>query len=165
MPPALHRTSSALVAVSCSLLLTIIAPSVHGETPTGRDQADPVIAAAGDIACDPTHKFFIDGKGTTTDCRQLATSDLLSHIPGLTAVLTLGDHQYETGMLSGFLRAYEPSWGRLKHITRPAIGNHEGSGESYYRYFGSAAGDPAKGYYSYNLEAWHIIALNTNDHC
>lgn len=165
MPPALHRTSRARVAALCSLLLAIIVPSAHGETPASREQADPVIAAAGDIACDPTHKFFNDGKGTSTDCHQQATSDLLSHIPGLTAVLTLGDHQYETGALSGFLRAYEPSWGRLKHITHPTIGNHEGSGESYYRYFGSAAGDPAKGYYSYNLGSWHVIALNTNDRC
>lgn len=168
MPPSLQRISRSLVAASlvfCNLLLLIAAPAVPGVMPPRQEQADPVVAAAGDIACDPTHKFFNDGKGTSTDCHQLATSDLLYHAQGLTAVLTLGDHQYETGMLSGFLRAYEPSWGRLKHITHPTIGNHEGSGESYYQYFGSAAGDPAKGYYSYDLGAWHIIALNTNDHC
>jgi len=31
----------------------------------------------------------------------------------------------------------------------------------YYGYFGGAAGDPTKGYYSYNLGAWHIVALNS----
>jgi hypothetical protein len=31
----------------------------------------------------------------------------------------------------------------------------------YYKYFGSAAGDPSKGYYSYDIGAWHIIALNS----
>ncbi len=30
----------------------------------------------------------------------------------------------------------------------------------YFDYFGSAAGDPKRGYYSYDLGAWHIIALN-----
>ena len=28
--------------------------------------------------------------------------------------------------------------------------------------FGSAAGDPTKGYYSFDLGAWHIVALNSN---
>src|SRR5207247_8740650 len=31
----------------------------------------------------------------------------------------------------------------------------------YYGYFGAAAGDPTKGYYSYDLGAWHVIALNS----
>jgi hypothetical protein len=29
------------------------------------------------------------------------------------------------------------------------------------RYFGAAAGEPNKGYYSYDLGAWHILALNS----
>ena len=38
--------------------------------------ADPVIAAAGDIACDPADTFFNGGLGTATACRMEATSDL-----------------------------------------------------------------------------------------
>jgi hypothetical protein len=52
-----------------------------------------------------------------------------------------------------------------KISTRPAPGNHEylTSGASgYYGYFGAAAGDPTKGYYSYELGSWHIVVLNTN---
>ena len=52
-----------------------------------------------------------------------------------------------------------------KSITKPAPGNHEyqsGSAADYYRYFGAAAGDPATGYYSYDIGAWHIVALNSN---
>src|SRR5438034_11342156 len=30
----------------------------------------------------------------------------------------------------------------------------------YFGYFGAAAGDPAKGYYSYDLGDWHILAVN-----
>jgi hypothetical protein len=45
------------------------------------------------------------------------------------------------------------------------VGNHEynTSGASgYYSYFGAAAGDPSKGYYSYDLGGWHFVVLNSN---
>ena len=47
---------------------------------------------------------------------------------------------------------------------RPAIGNHDyqvSRGAPYYAYFGSRAGEPGKGYYSYNLGDWHIVVLNS----
>jgi len=131
-------------------------------------ESDPVIAAAGDIACDPQSTSFNNGAGTATACRQQHTSDLLldpTVFPSLTAVLPLGDLQYENGAYTKFLSSYDPSWGRLKAITRPVPGNHEyvtAGAASYYQYFGSTAGDPAKGYYSYDLGAWHLIALNSN---
>jgi hypothetical protein len=122
------------------------------------------IAAAGDIACDPASVFFKAGRGTGLRCRQRATSNVL--VRGhYVAVLTLGDTQYENGTYSKFLASYRPSWGRVKSITRPAPGNHEyeSSGATgYYRYFGAAAGDPAKGYYSFDIGRWHLIALNSN---
>jgi hypothetical protein len=36
-----------------------------------------------------------------------------------------------------------------------------GLGDGYYETFGEAAGDEGKGYYSYNLGEWHVIALNS----
>src|SRR5215212_6656120 len=51
-----------------------------------------------------------------------------------------------------------------KISTRPA-GNHEhltSGATGYYGYFGAAAGDPQKGYYSYELGSWHVVALNSN---
>ena len=45
------------------------------------------------------------------------------------------------------------------------IGNHEydtGNAQGYFTYFGAAAGDPAKGYYSTDLGTWHVIVLNSN---
>jgi len=125
---------------------------------------DPVIAAAGDIACDPTASNFKGGLGDGSTCAQKATSDLLVGT-GLTAVLTLGDTQYEDNAYSKFLAAYDPTWGRVKAITHPAIGNHEyltKNAAGYFQYFGAAAGDPTKGYYSYDIGAWHMIALNSN---
>ena len=48
--------------------------------------------------------------------------------------------------------------------TNPSPGNHEyntSGATGYYGYFGAAAGDPTKGYYSYNLGTWHIVVLNS----
>ena len=148
-------------------------PSNEADVTTPAPDPDPVIMAAGDQACDPTNGSFNDGLGTTTSCRQMHTSDLLVN-QGLAAVLALGDIQYECGGYQAFLQSYDPSWGRVKSITYPVPGNHEyhttggmdcdptGSAAGYFNYFGAAAGDPAKGYYSFNLGNWHLVALNSN---
>jgi hypothetical protein len=119
---------------------------------------DPVIAAAGDIAC------ASDEPVTPTTCRQQATSDLLV-AANPTGVLALGDLQYEAGAQAGFVDSYERTWGRLKAITHPVPGNHEygsGGAAGYFDYFGPAAGERRKGYYSFDLGAWHLIALNSS---
>jgi Fibronectin type III domain len=136
--------------------------------------ADPVIAAAGDIACDPSTSSFNAGNGTSNSCHQKYTSDLLVGA-GLASVLDLGDNQYYCGGYQAFMQSYDTSWGRVKDITRPAIGNHEyltsgGTGcdsanagaNGYFTYFGAAAGAPGKGYYSYDVGSWHLVALNSN---
>jgi len=122
------------------------------------------IAAAGDIACDPADASFNGGAGTATACRMQTTSDLLVGA-GFSAVLLLGDNQYEDGALGKYLASYEPSWGRVKAITRPAPGNHEygtAGAAGYFAYFGAAAGDPAQGWYGFDLGGWHLIALNSS---
>ena len=122
------------------------------------------IAAAGDIACDPASGSFNGGLGVGLECRQHATSNLLVDA-GYEAVLALGDIQYETGAFSKFGPSYHPSWGRVKAITRPVPGNHEyrtSGAAGYYQYFGAAAGSPTKGYYSFDVGGWHLIALNSN---
>lgn len=130
-------------------------------------EADPVIAAAGDIACSA------GSAATSTTCRQRYTSDLLVGA-GLSGVLTLGDAQYATGSYSGFTGSYGPSWGRVKPITFPSAGNHEyytTGAKGYFDYFNGVnafsgrAGDRDKGYYSFDIGTWHLIALNSSDHC
>jgi calcineurin-like phosphoesterase family protein len=122
--------------------------------------AAPVIAAAGDIACAPSDPV------TPTTCRQTATSNVFVGNPAITAVLPLGDEQYESGLLSEFQGAYDPSWGRALAKTHPVPGNHEyasgSNGVGYFAYFGSRAGNPSKGWYSYHVGTWHLIALNSN---
>jgi hypothetical protein len=85
--------------------------------------------------------------------------------------MPIGDAQYDDGELTNFNSVYNPSWGRVKDITKPVVGNHEyntaGAG-GYYTYFGSAASPldasctfSCKGYYSYDMGSWHIIVLNS----
>lgn len=126
--------------------------------------ADPVLVAAGDIACDPASPYFNGGAGDATHCRQRATSNvMLAQNPDL--VLTLGDNQYENGALSKFRASYDPSWGRAKAKTRPVVGNHEygtSGAAGYFDYFGAAAGPRDRGYYAYNIGAyWRAYALNS----
>jgi hypothetical protein len=88
---------------------------------------------------------------------------LIDKIPG--TVFAVGDLAYPDGSDERFAKCYAPTWGRFKDRTRPAPGNHEyhkGAGATgYVRYFGEAAGDPDKAYYSYELGAWHIVVLNS----
>lgn len=123
--------------------------------------AAPVkLVAAGDIACGP------GDVPSATECQQNATAALVMSLHP-TALAPLGDNQYEDGTASDFTNFWAPSWGQLKFPTHPVPGNHEykdpaGNAAGYYSYFGAAAGDPTKGYYSYNLGPWHVIALNSN---
>lgn len=149
-----------LWAVTCALSLSL----VGSQGASSVAQSDPVIAAAGDIACDPLHEDFNDGAGRPGVCRAQATADLLARV-NPAAVLALGDIQYDDGDLLKFKDSYDRSWGRFKTITRPAVGNHEyltRGARGYFAYFGHLAGDPLKGYYSYNVGTWHLIALNSN---
>jgi len=122
-----------------------------------------IVAAAGDVACDPSDPNYHNGTGTSTACRQLATSNLLVN-GGFDAVLALGDLQYNSGSLSDFNQVYAPSWGRVKSITYPVVGNHEygqSNASGYFQYFGSRAGPAGKGWYSFDLGGWHIVAINS----
>ena len=166
---------SQLVAASARpMSVDVRGPRVAGASAGG---VDPVIAAAGDIACDPTASGYNGGLGSGKKCMQKATSDLL--VAGaFDAVLALGDEQYECAGDSAFAASYGPSWGRVANITYPAIGNHEyqtsgGSGcnpvpgGGYENYFTAAGAPQLLGpnnayYYSFDLGSWHLIALNAN---
>src|SRR5678816_1978872 len=80
-------------------------------------------------------------------------------------VFTLGDNAYVDGTYSEFVNEYGPSWGRFLGRTRPATGNHDyhtAGAAGYFQYFGASAGDPSKGYYSYDLGGWHMVVVNSN---
>jgi hypothetical protein len=124
--------------------------SAAATAPANARESDPVLVGAGDIA----------------SCDNLAgaeaTAKLIDAIPG--TVFAVGDLAYPDGSEEQFAKCYGPTWGRFRDRTRPAAGNHEyhSSGASAYsRYFGTAAGDSKKGYYSYELGGWHIVVLNS----
>src|SRR5438270_702966 len=105
------------------------------------------------------------GAGDIADCAKTSdslTANLLDTIPR--TVFTAGDNAYPEGSTTDLANCYGPTWGRQKARTRPAPGNHAYStpgAAPYFAYFGAAAGDPSKGYYSYDLGDWHVVALNS----
>ena len=107
-----------------SLVITLAGGA---ETPTGEEA---ILVGAGDIAaCDS------DGDE--------ATAALLDEVVARgseTVVFTAGDNAYEVGSAANFADCYEPSWGRHKAITRPAVGSREyrtAGAAPYFEYFGA----------------------------
>jgi hypothetical protein len=133
----------------------------------GQGTTGVTVAAAGDMSCDPAGAAAGDedgdGKGPG-QCQDRAVSDLvLSAHPA--AFLPLGDNQYDSGTAQAYRGGYDKTFGRLLTVTHPVPGNHEyktGGAAGYFGYFGARAGDPVKGYYSYDLGGWHLVALNSN---
>lgn len=115
----------------------------------------------------PADPFVLVGAGDIASCVSLegaqATARLIEQIPG--TVFAAGDLAYERGTAEEFSRCYGTTWGRFKDRTRPTPGNHEyysNQGAAYFAYWGPQAGPAGKGYYSFDLGSWHIVALNTN---
>ena len=120
-------------------------------SPPTETTGDAVLVGAGDIAL----------------CQDLsgaeATAKLLDQVPGI--VFTLGDHAYPDGRPTDFANCYDPTWGRHKARTRPTPGNHDyhtPHAAGYFAYWGDRAGEPDKGYYSYEAGAWHVVVINSN---
>lgn len=114
-----------------------------------QDAQSGVLIAAGDIA----------------NCNILggaeATAKVVEAVPG--TVAAIGDLAPPDGSAQAFANCYEKTWGAFKSRTRPALGNHEyhaAGAVPYFDYFGAAAGERGKGYYSYELGGWHVISLN-----
>ncbi|HEX8105973.1 MAG TPA: DNRLRE domain-containing protein [Solirubrobacteraceae bacterium] len=151
MPSRLFRPR----AVVALLLLALAAPATA--------PADPVVAVEGDIACGA------DSSSTAT-CADAKTADVVAGMAP-DAVLAVGDIQYENGQYQNFLNYYDKTWGRFKPITRPVPGNHEygtSGAAGYFDYFNGVgatngpAGERGKGYYSFDVGTWHVVALNSN---
>jgi len=148
MPQSAARTI--LRAPTQALCLLLAATAACGGEPK-REGPPPhtSVVAAGDIA----------GCWWRSD---EATARLLDHIGGV--VMPLGDDVYSAGTAAQFRDCYGPTWGRHKARTRPTIGNHDyrtGHGAPYFAYFGAAAGPAGKGWYSFDVDGWHIVVLSS----
>jgi acid phosphatase type 7 len=157
-PPALSpghnlkppKSSSKPTIVSPKSPTTSIKPSTKPSPSSAIATSDVVLVGAGDIA-------------DCTKPQDEQTAQLIDKIPG--TVFNAGDDAYPRGTAEEFQKCYEPTWGRFKARTFPTPGNHEyysPNAAPYYAYFGAKAGVPGKGYYSYDLGEWHIVALNSN---
>jgi len=148
MSPTEQPTPTA-IASTPALTPTIPSTAQPTATDTAQPVEDPILVGAGDIAY-------------CSDDGDEATASLLDGISG--TVFTTGDNAYPDGTAEEFANCYGPSWGRHVERTRPSPGNHDyhtAEAAGYFGYFGSMAGEPGKGYYSYDLGAWHIIVLNS----
>ncbi len=111
--------------------------------------------------------FVLVGAGDIASCKDpegaRATAKLLEQIPG--TIFAAGDLAYERGSTAEFQNCYGSTWGEFKARTKPTLGNHEyvePTASAYFKYWGAQAGPAGKGYYSFDLGSWHIVALNTN---
>ena len=133
--------------IACAALLAAVVI-----VPVASAVADPVIVAAGDIA-----------SGGQPDTPQRRTARLVEQIDPR-AVLVLGDNQYSDGAYADYLSSYDPTWGRFKAITHPTPGNHDyhtAGAAGYFKYFGYRAHRTHGGYYSFDIGAWHVVAVNS----
>ena len=129
-------------------------------SPTGSptpSATPPPVASAAPITLVGAGDIGVCGAGATA-----ATAALVERIGG--AVFTAGDNAYDEGTATEFARCFAPTWGTFKDRIRPAPGNHDygvPGASGYFDYFGAAAGERGKGYYSYDLGAWHVVVLNS----
>jgi len=145
-----------LSTIAAAVLGCLVPEAPGSEAPPVVPPGRPVVlVGAGDIAACAS-----DGDEATA--RLL---DAVIRGPAPVVVFTAGDNAYDDGKPNEFAECYHPSWGRHKARTRPAPGNHDyetsGAG-GYFGYFGTAAGSPSRGYYSFDAGDWHVVVLNSN---
>jgi hypothetical protein len=123
------------------------------------------------VGPDPIDPFTEDtvtlvGAGDIGDCSMTGpyeTATLLDGIQG--TIFTAGDNVQGIGSGGEYRNCFAPSWGRHLDRIRPSPGNHDyltQGATGYFGYFGERAGPSGRGYYSYNLGAWHVVSLNSN---
>lgn len=160
------RSSTAGPRAGLSLLALILSAGLLLAVPARAEVSPVTVLAAGDVAfCDRSwgRKMmdWLRGYGAAPGVSQ--TAALLDRLPG--ALLILGDLVYWRGSAEEFAGCYDPAWGRHKARSYPVPGNHEYRSDAaapYFDYWGPRAGARGKGYYSFDLGAWHIVALNSN---
>lgn len=156
-----RRRGGLAAALACAVLTGSCDPGPH-EIQSEPEPASPEPALSASMASGPT---VLVGAGDIARCDATgdeATANLLDTIPG--TVFTLGDNAYQDGTLAEYNDCYGPGWGRHKARTRPAPGDKDyrtADAAGYFDYFGAAAGERGKGYYSYDLGDWHVVVLNS----
>jgi hypothetical protein len=93
---------------------------------------------------EPPASRTLVGAGDIADSDSPASEEVAELLDGIEGtVFTLGDNVQGNGAAEEFEEYYDPTWGRHKDRTRPAVGNHEyytPGASGYFDYFGEAAG-------------------------
>ena len=154
---------SLLLAAACKSPVRTIPPPADAPAELVALSGASVMIGAGDIArCNSPAD-----EATASIVDSVLQADSVAKVEDV--VFLLGDNAYPDGSARDYALCFTPSWGdsakRIMSKIRPTPGNHEhetvGDAAPYYEYFGKAAGSPKKGYYSYDLGEWHVIALNS----
>jgi len=166
----MHRRVSTSRSEALLALLVVVgvlvAVALSGRWALDRSGLTPGSASPAARMPEPPGAVVLVGAGDIADCgsdADEATARLLDSIDG--RVFTAGDNAYENGSLDEFTRCYEPTWGRHRARTLPAIGNHEWQtpeARGYHDYFGDRAGRPGQAWYATTLGDWRLIVLDSD---
>lgn len=132
----------------------------------GRDggtQDTYVVVATSGVACSPDDPDFNAGLGASKACRMKDTA-LLAANQFPDAALLVGDLQRGDGSKAAFDASYALAWGQtpLRALTHPVPGAAEYARAGAPGFFATFPEvPPGTGYYSFDLGAWHLIALNS----
>lgn len=132
-----------------------------------RDRPYPASVVPSPVKVEPSGFAKVVAVGDIADCPQnqhFRTAKLVDEIRP-DAVLALGDLAYLNASKSDFLDCYHPAWGKFRSITRATPGNHEfhsTSADPYFNYMRGASGEGPGGYHSFDVGAWHVVALNSS---
>jgi hypothetical protein len=132
-----------VLALGCAIAL---AGGTEAAVATGTKAPAETLLALGDIA-------------SCTSQGDEQTAALLARLPG--TIAAIGDLAYPNGTARDFADCFTPGWGPLVPRIRAALGNHEynsGTAAVAIRTFHL----PQRGWYSYELGAWHVVVLNGN---
>jgi len=126
-------------------------------TTTTQPPKPVVVAAVGDISCSNSQRTSGDYL-----CNDAQVADLIrSNNPDY--FVPLGDLQYNTATYDLLTGIYDKTWGDLKDISLPVLGNHDYPADGFFQYFPDI---PDNGYYTKTIsEDWFVVVLNTNDDC
>jgi hypothetical protein len=167
-------------------------PRAHGPTQTDGTASDVVPPADGAHDAGQVTRVTvvmasdIAEDGRTQHARANATL-VTGHNPPVSAVILGGDNARYNALSFMPLRDYydtyyapagEANWGQFDTIAFPQLGNHEYTllgAQGYFDYFatrmtaikalagyGGSIDDTTKGYYSFDLNGWHFVSLNSN---
>ncbi len=131
-----------------------------------KDSAPVIIVGPEPIDPFTDETVTLAGAGDIGDCSMTGpyeTAKLLDGIQG--TIFTAGDNVQGIGSGGEYRNCFAPTWGRHLDRIRPSPGNHDyltPGAIPYFNYFGDRAGPSERGYYSFNIGAWHVVSLNSN---